>query len=430
MLKLNIIGGPVLWALFAIAGLLVLALLLHRRSARRTVVTVATVAGSGILAFTIIFLVSDVWDVFGVQLSLVTKAWGTAVFMALALAIDALFFTRTRRRVLAIVAIPLCVLAAAAGINADFGEYPTLGNALGITGFRPISLPTTSPTVTPPGADIPVSTVAPRGVLTGSVGTVIIPATVSGFAARPAVVYIPAIAQTAHPPILPVVVMLSGQPGSPSDIFTSGRLASILDAYAVKHKGAAPIVVVPDQLGGPYKNPMCVDSALGNSATYITVDVTRWIRSHFAVPAGSTGWTIAGFSQGGTCSIQLGAAHPNLYSTILDISGEIMPKVGAPGVTIAKGFAGSAALYAAAAPAAILAAHAPYTDHTIIFAAGANDAKYTAWARTLAAAASAASMTTQLLSSPGTAHDWHTVQYAWTKALPVITSRSGLDVTP
>ena len=421
LLDTSIVAGPVVVVLYVLAGLAIVLVLARRYSGTALFRAAASLAAGALLGWVIAWLTSDVWDLFGVSLSMVTRGWVVVVFAGIGLAINTVIGTGTGtgngwRRGVAIAAIPLCLLAAAAGINADFGQYTTVRAALGLPLYGALD-----------GTAVPTSVV---GETAGSIGTVTIPATVSGFDARPAIVYLPAAARTAHPPVLPVVVMLSGQPGTPADVFTAGKLDAILDAYAATHSGQTPIVVVPDQLGAADRNPMCVDSALGNSATYLTVDVPAWIRSTFSVAESPAGWAIAGFSQGGTCSIQLGAAHPELFGTILDISGELVPRNGDAAHTIQTGFAGNAAAYAAAAPAAILAAHAPYSNLKIIFAVGAGDARFLAWANTLDAAATAAGADTQLIVSPGTAHDWHTVQFAWTTALPLLAARTGLAVTP
>jgi len=417
LLDTSIVTGPVVVVLDLLAGLAVLLVLARRYSASAFFRVAASLSAGAFFGWVLAWLTSDVWDLFGVSLSMVTRGWIVAVFAGIGLAINTLI-GRGWRRGVAIAAIPLCLLAAAAGINADFGQYTTVRAALGVPLYG--TLDSGGTTVTASGT----------GQTAGSIGTVTIPATVSGFDARPAIVYLPAAARTAHPPVLPVVVMLSGQPGTPADVFSAGKLDTILDAYAAAHAGQTPIVVVPDQLGAADRNPMCVDSALGNSATYLTVDVPAWIRSTFSVAVSPAGWAIAGFSQGGTCSIQLGAAHPEIFGTILDISGELVPRNGDAAHTIQTGFAGSATAYAAAAPAAIFSAHAPYSDLHVIFAVGAGDARFLAWANTLDAAATAAGASTDLIVSPGTAHDWHTVHFAWTTALPLIAARTGLAVTP
>jgi S-formylglutathione hydrolase FrmB len=413
LLDTSLVGGPFLVGLYVLTGAVVVVLVFRRLSIRRALVSLAGTAAAALFGWVLVWLVSDVWDVFGVSMSTPIRVWVAAFFAALVLAITNLSGSTWWRRTVAVVAIPLILLSTAAGINAEFGEFPTLRMALGIPLYGSIDLAQT----------------APAGSTSGVVGTVTIPASSSGFKARPAFVYLPAAALVDRPPILPVVEMLSGQPGSPSDVFTSGRLAKILDAYAAAHHGLAPIIVVPDQLGAPGKNPMCVDSPLGNAATYLTVDVPAWIRSHLTVASAPAGWAIAGFSEGGTCSIQLGAAHPELYGTIFDISGELKPKSGSPAHTIQTGFGGSAEAYAAAAPTAVLAAHAPYSALHIIFAVGADDARYLAWTHIIEAAARRAGATTDIIVSPGTAHDWHTVIYAWTHALPIIAASTGLPAS-
>ncbi len=417
LLETSLVGGPFLIGLYLLTGLFVAGLLLRRQGVRAAALTLALVLAGAVAGWVLVWLVSDVWDLFGVSMSTPTRLWTAGLVGALVLAVANLFGARPGRRVLAIVAIPLCLLTAAAGINAEFGQFNTVRAALGISLYGALT-------------DALAGPVPPLTDTRGTVGTVTIPATVSGFAAREAMVYLPAVARTAKPPVLPVIEMLSGQPGSPSDLFTAGRLAGILDAWAATHHGLTPIVVVPDQLGAPDRNPMCVDSKLGNSASYLTVDVPAWIRAHYRVAAAPGGWAIAGFSQGGTCSIQLGADHPELYGTVLDISGELAPKAGNPQQTVQAGFAGSAAAYAAAAPSAILAAHAPYRALHIIFAVGGDDTRYIAWTNTLKAAAERAGATTDLLVSPGTAHDWHTVVYALTRALPLLVAHTGSAVNP
>ncbi|WP_104131493.1 esterase family protein [Cryobacterium sp. M91] len=208
----------------------------------------------------------------------------------------------------------------------------------------------------------------------GTVGTVTIPGTTSGFAARAALVYLPPAALAPNPPVLPVLVMFAGQPGMPAAVFTAGHLASTMDAYAASHNGLAPIVVAPDQLGRANQNPMCVDSPLGNSETYLTRDVPQWIRSHLRVSDDPRYWAVGGFSQGGTCSIQSGAGHPEVFRSILDVAGEAEPTIRS--TTVARAFGGSTAAYDAVKPINVWAARAPYADTVAIFGVGALDAEF------------------------------------------------------
>lgn len=410
LLDASIVGGPALVGLYLVAGVVCLFLLLRRRPLRSALITTLIVLAALLIGWMFAWLVSDVWNVYGISFSVVTRLWVSVCAAGIALAVTNLVHSRWRRRIIAIFAIPLFVLAAAAGINTDFGAFTTVRSALGLQLY--------------PALD--TSAVAHPDLDHGTVGTVTIPATTSHFDARKALVYLPPVARLADPPVLPVMELMSGQPGSPVDLFSSGHLATVLDAYAATHDGYAPIVVVPDQLGSPESNPMCVDSPLGNSASYLTVDVPNWIHSHLKVSAAPDGWAIGGFSQGATCAMQLGPAQPELYGTILAISSELVPQNGTLRNTIAVGFGGDAAAFAAAAPTAILAAHAPYHATRAIFVVGGNDDRYLPWSEILASSATRAGMKSELLVSPGTAHDWHTVTWALANAIPLVATDLGL----
>ncbi len=143
-----------------------------------------------------------------------------------------------------------------------------------------------------------------------------IPGATSGFAARDAVVYLPP-AYFANPrPLLPVLVMLAGQPGSPEDWLNGGKLAMTMDAFAREHHGLAPVVVVPDGTGSQLANPLCLDSQLGKVASYLAVDVPTWIKTHLQVDPDPRSWAVGGLSYGGTCSLQLATNHPEVYPDV------------------------------------------------------------------------------------------------------------------
>lgn len=214
--------------------------------------------------------------------------------------------------------------------------------------------------------------------------------------------------------------MLSGEPGDPSDPFYGGQIGALMDSVAAEHHGTAPIVVSPDQLSSLTNNPMCVDSKLGNSRTYLMEDVRHWILDHLPVQSGRAGWTIAGFSEGGTCSIQLGAAYPTVFGSIVDISGELAPLNGSVAHTIRVGFNGSPAAYEAASPLTILRAHR-YVDTDAYFAVGALDDKYGPATAAVAAAAGKAGMHVRTFRVPDYSHNWNTAEQALVWAVGELT---------
>lgn len=428
LLDLRLQTGPLPVIVFCLSAVALL-VLGTRRPVRRWLPTqlLGALVGAGV-GLVLAWLVSDVWNSFGVALTPITRLWFALGVGGIGFAIAGLWRARVWRVVVGGASVLLFAFAGAIGVNVDVAEFPTLGSALGVDTIHKLALPQSKPTpIISTVESLAQSWHAPADLpKAGTLGSVTIPATVSHFAARSALVYLPPAALVNNPPRLPVLEMLSGQPGQPSNLITSGALATILDQFASAHAGLAPIVVIPDQLGAPQLNPMCLDSPLGNSATYLTVDVPTWINQHLHVLSGRAAWAIGGFSQGGTCAIQLGAKYRALYGSIFDIAGQLAPFRGSVASTIATGFGGSAAAYAAAVPTALLAAGAPYADTLGVFFVGQNDARYGAVSVVISNAARAAGMTVHFEQSPGTAHDWHTVQYALRQGIPLLAIHWGL----
>jgi enterochelin esterase-like enzyme len=385
------------------------------------------VAG-GLIGFLTTWIFGDVLDLFGVSFTLVTRMWVAIGFAGVALALVNLFRSRWWRKLVAIVSIPVLLIAIGAGINVDFGEYRELNDVFGVVPFKTLNLHSERGEVAGIGTDYPATWTTPVSLAAkGEIGTVRIPATESGFSARDTVIYLPPAALVAEPPVLPVLYAFPGQPGSPSDVFTAGQIGTLMDRFAAAHRGLAPIVVSADQLGGPNRNPMCVDSAdFGRSATYLLKDVPAWIKAHFRVSSDPAAWGVFGYSQGGTCAVQFATAHPEIFGSAIASSSQLGPTLGNEQDTIARGFNGSAAAYRTAQPSAVMAAHAPYKHTLLVLGVGQNDAKYTAYARTLEADAIRAGIVTRLLISPRSAHDWHTVRHTLATGFPAVAARMGL----
>ncbi|MEF2975804.1 alpha/beta hydrolase [Subtercola sp. YIM 133946] len=430
----SIVAGAFVVIVYAVAAVLVVVELAVRPgprwSRRRWSVTSAiALLGGAVIGWLTALVVTSGLNLFGVDLSVVALAWVSIGFGLMAVCVCSLVAARWWRRVLSALAIVVIAAATAMSLNIDIGTYPTVDALLGISPFADSPLGTLAKAGPPPpaGQTIAAAWNAPADMpATGRVSEVEIPGTASGFVARPALVYLPPAALTAHPPGLPVVITMSGQPGQPSDPLVSAHLIETLDAYAHAHHGLAPIVVAPDQLGAPDDNPMCVDGPLGNSATYLTVDVVDWISATLPVAPGPAGWGIAGFSQGGTCSIQLGGGHPQLFGSILDVSGELVPSLGDESTTVEQGFAGNSAAYLDAQPLTILKKHTPYAGTFAVFSVGQNDDMYGPYALTVSQAARDAGMTVTYFEAPGSAHDYTTATYAFARGFGLLADHFGL----
>ncbi len=375
---------------------------------------VAWRAGTALAAVVVVlvacWVASDVVDLFGVALSPVTRMWIAIAGATLAIAVTALVQGGRWRRVVAALLVPTALLAPALGVNVEFGKYPTLGTVVQSDPW-PAFDPDAAPLDTMPA--------------TGELRTAEIPGTASHFDARRAVLWLPPAALVRDPAPLPVVLAFSGQPGAPGDLFTAGRLAEPLDAYARAHGGRAPIVVAVDQLSEPGRNTMCVDSRLGNVATYVTRDVPDWIGANLPVTTDRAAWGLTGFSQGATCAMQFLSGHPDHFGAALAVSSELQPIDQGPQHSADQAFGGSVAAWRAAAPIAQMRANG-LAGHALWLTAGSSDRKFSENARRLGEAARQAGARVSIGSAPGSGHDWNTVQWSFrTEVAPFADALSG-----
>jgi S-formylglutathione hydrolase FrmB len=368
---------------------------------------IVTMAGAVIAL--LMWLINNVWRPFPdlVPRTIVLWSWVALVGMVLAFARQPLLRTWPRRT--AAIAAGVVVLAAAGGqVNLYFQGYPSLRVALGPwLDPRPVFTGTENAreVAAEPGQTLEGIWHPPPGMpQTGAVYQVKIPGATSGFAARPGYLYLPPAYQATPKPQLPVLVLLAGQPGDPRAWVDFGQIQAMMDGFAKRHDGLAPVVVMPDDLGSEFADPMCLNSRLGDVQTYLTVDVPNWITSHLQVRPPARGWAIGGFSEGGTCAIQLSTQAPQLYRFFVDISGQIEPTLGSRQLTVSRAFGGDAAAFARVDPIVVLA-HTRFPRNAGVFVGGANDSVYIPQQQTMYLAARHARMNVTLMDLPG-GHDW------------------------
>ena len=344
--------------------------------------------------------------------------------------------TRPRRRTsplrptVTVLATLVALTSVGLSLNSDFGEFPTVGSLF------------SSPTTNLSTAAVPVVThqlgsrfmtagvsagwKAPAGLpATGTVRSVDIAGTVSGFKARNAVVYLPPAYSAANRPVLPVLLLVSGQPGSPESWLRSTSLVTQLDSFAAAHGGLAPVVVMPDPNGSDQANTMCMDSALAPADTYMSVDVPHWIKTHLEADTNPAHWAVGGFSYGGTCALQMVTRHPEIYKTFMAISPEREPAVAVNrSVTVHRAFHGDTAAFNAQLPLTLLAKN-KYPETSGWFAVGSQDAAYSANVRVLQEAVDKAGMSTERAAFPG-GHSWAVANAALPQGLTFVFARLGL----
>ncbi|MEO5831850.1 MAG: alpha/beta hydrolase-fold protein [Nakamurella sp.] len=345
-----------------------------------------------------------VWHPFPDPLPWVVVMWLGLTCVTVALAV---LHSGARARAAGVALALLVAVCGGIQVNASFGTYPTLASAFG----EPLPGQVDSATVV--GRDVPAANLSADDPLVdswnpttvpgaaGEVTTVHIPGTISGFTGRPAWIYLPPAYGADPRPLLPVLVLLSGQPGEPRNWFDGSQVPSIMDAYAAAHDGLAPVVVVPDWVGTAAANPLCVDSrAGGNDYTYLTSDVPNWIRTELEIDTRPSRWAVGGLSAGATCAGQLAVNDPAQFPTLLFFSGQTEPTLSDRANTVATLFGGNEAAFLRINPLDILQ-RTRFPDSAAVFAAGTQDTTYGPQTRTVYRAALAAGMDAVYLDLPG-----------------------------
>ncbi|WP_346777539.1 alpha/beta hydrolase-fold protein [Rhodococcus sp. HNM0563] len=422
-LPLTTSAAAIVFTAAAVVGLGVLA----ARRTRRWLVLLP-VLGSCALVVTVAaaVVVEKLWRPFPDPLPTTVYVWSGIAILALTLLVGRLLARDRARRHLPVacglIAAWLVVTLAAAGhINAVYDAYPTVRAALGVNSFRTVSLDSLESARTVPSD---TWTPPPRLPTSGAVITAPIPGATSGFEARAAHLYLPPAYFSDPRPELPVLVLLAGQPGSTEDWLIGGRLTQTMDAFASEHSGLAPIVVLADGTGSQFANPLCVDSHLGNVATYLSVDVPAWVRNNLQVDTDPRAWAIGGLSYGGTCALQMATLRPDVYPTFLDMSGQGEPTLGDRTRTVDEVFGGDEAAFERMNPADLLA-HERFPESAGAFVVGSDDSEFRSGIEQLKAAAQAAGMDVHLTELPG-GHSFEAWSAGLEKELPWLGQRLGL----
>jgi S-formylglutathione hydrolase FrmB len=259
------------------------------------------------------------------------------------------------RRVASLLAVPLCLVSAALTLNLWVGYFPTVQTAWNQLTAGPL------PDQTDP-ASISAMTAMGARPQRGSVVPVTIPDNASHFKHRGELVYLPpAWFASNPPPQLPAVMMIGGEFNTPADWLRAGNAVKTIDDLAAAHGGNAPVFVFVDS-GGAFNNDTeCVNGIRGNAADHLTKDVVPDMVSRFGVSPKPARWGIVGWSMGGTCAVDLTVMHPELFSSFVDIAGDLGPDAGTKAQTVARLFGGNVNAWAAFDPTTVITRHGRYT---------------------------------------------------------------------
>lgn len=271
----------------------------------------------------------------------------------------------------------------------------------------------------------------------GATISVFIPPTVSHFSAQDAYVWLPPAWFLPSEPRLPVVELLAGVPGDPSDWTRAGFADSTALAFAQAHDGRAPILVMPDQNGTIVPRTYtsgdteCANSKqFGNAETYLVTDVPAFMRKEFNAKGGADSFAVAGLAAGGTCAVTLALRNPAVFSTFASYSGYASPTYHNLGrqQTIDQLYGGSVADYQAHDPAYLLAKNR-YAGLSGWFETGLQDSGPLADAHLLVPLARRAGIDTCALL-PNGAHDFDFWGNAFRDSLPWLSWKLGVTPEP
>jgi S-formylglutathione hydrolase FrmB len=119
----------------------------------------------------------------------------------------------------------------------------------------------------------------------------------------------------------PVLYLLHGLEGSPSEYWDSLRLVDRLDALVAA--GSQPFVVVTP-VGGQIVHPNAGEWA-GGWEEYVVHDVVPWVDAHVSTIASPRGRALEGLCAGGYGAVDIGLRHPGIFGTLGSWEGYFTP---------------------------------------------------------------------------------------------------------
>jgi S-formylglutathione hydrolase FrmB len=326
------------------------------------------------------------------------------------------------RRVAGLLAVVLAVVSAGSAVNQTFDYYPTFDRLLGKSANNFLD----NAQLDQMRRDVIKTGKLPDH---GATLAVTIPGDGLKFQPRQAYVWVPPAWFGRNQPKLPVIELLHGTPGDPSNWTKSAFADATSLAFAQQHKGVAPILVMPDSNGSWTGDSECANTALyGDVATYLSKTVPAYMQKKFNASTSPGSTAVAGLSEGGLCATTLALNNPKEYAAFGNYSGDVSPtyQYDNEQQTVQALFGGSQAAYNAVNPPYILARE-HYTGLSGWFESGAQDTAGVQAAQTLQGLSVKAGISTCLATPPGN-HDFILWQQAYQDSLPWLSWK--LKLTP
>jgi S-formylglutathione hydrolase FrmB len=332
-------------------------------------------------------------------------------------------------RVARLLAAPLAVLAAFLLVNAHYGYWPNVGVLLG----RPVAGQVSAPevfqeiglrsAVLSGGAESQAISRTPR---TGLYGPIVLPSVPVPFPADPAWVWLPPAYFHSGSNQFPVLLMLTGLPGTSHDWVTAGQVVAVADAWASRHQGVAPVMIFVDENGRGSRDTECVNGPQGLAETYLTRDVPDWVANTLGIRPDPSSWGVVGFSEGGTCALGLATEAPDVFGRFVDIAGDMAPNHGDPAATLQYLYGGSGVAARSFQPSYIFSTRR-FSGLQGWLAAGSGDRAGLAAVRHLASLAARAGVGVHIDEGPG-GHTWLFARDSFADIYPALVSSVSGDL--
>jgi enterochelin esterase-like enzyme len=144
-----------------------------------------------------------------------------------------------------------------------------------------------------------------------------------GGSARRVVVYTPAAYERDSSARYPVLILLSGTPGTETDWTSGGGFADTIFDNLIASGAMRPMIVVM-HASDVLRNGRRADN-LREMEPIISTLLVPQIKNRFRVRPESQSWALAGLSLGGEYALTVGLRHPQLFRTVVSISGSLVP---------------------------------------------------------------------------------------------------------
>ena len=200
----------------------------------------------------------------------------------------------------------------------------------------------------------------------------------------------------------PVVYLLHGYPGGPSDWFRAAEVQDQMDALLRDRLVQPMLIVAPNASGGWLHDSEMLNQVGGPQVeTYLTGTVVAAIDAHYRTVPNRSARAIGGMSSGGYGALNLGLRHQATYAVILSM----MP-YGDPGAVTQTLLGGSQALWLANSPSHYIPMMKFRHPMAVFLSAGSKDSQLRE-ARLLAGLLARRGQLAVVTEVAGVGHTWH-----------------------